>query len=176
MKSQIADACQWAALRQAHSLWRSRYVDELDELQSEACVSVLGRLPSFDSSRSSISTYLERSADWGVKGAIRRTAEGKERHSAITPKVVTGEIPDVEAQAVDPDIGMYLDELLALVSPRDRKVLVMYSQGYSLEEIGCALGVSQSRASQIKKRALRLALVRCAPNVRIASWARKRGT
>ncbi len=64
---------------------------------------------------------------------------------------------DVEGQIDDQEMIAYVRDGVALLPERHRIVVVgFYFEGRSMTELGAFLGVSQSRASQIKDEALKL--------------------
>lgn len=73
---------------------------------------------------------------------IMRTVAHGRRRSPESAEIEAADEPTQEHRA---DIG----RVLSLVPPREREVIVAHAQGYTLDEIGSAMGITKQRAHQL---------------------------
>lgn len=73
---------------------------------------------------------------------IMRTVAHGRRRGHQQAEIEAADEPTQEHRA---DIG----RVLSLVPPREREVIVAHAQGYTLDEIGSAMGITKQRAHQL---------------------------
>jgi RNA polymerase sigma factor for flagellar operon FliA len=152
------------ALRAAHPLPRSLQKFASDVEQASATLQVrLGRAPSKAelaeemglSLREFLQTLrtsnirvvsLDGLADSAVNGSTEKLWEMADDDPGIDP----------DSMAQDTMVRRILHEAVELLPERERTIVrLYYMQSHSLKSIGKALGISESRASQLRHRAIR---------------------
>lgn len=131
-------------------LERGAYGLELDELVSLAWLGWRRGEATYDPARGDRRAWLVQCAFWDALGEARTLA--RERRIA---REVPGLPFELEARAVDRDAAIDAWDILRRLGGRDGRLLgLLYIHGLTLREAGVRVGVSESRALQIRNEAL----------------------
>ena len=132
--------------------WRARGDFFLsDEYYQESCLYLWKHL---DQLHPGASTLEERAwLYFRLRSAIRRSYKRHTRGETLVDLTDMENIPDTD---IPSDEILALHQSIALLPEKDRHIITLYCQGYSLKEIGLELGISanavSTRISRIAKK------------------------
>lgn len=160
-----AAALDWFRTKGRHKF---RYQDQ-DFLESAAGLAIVKALESYKPEESaSLQSWLRAKMLWGVTDALRMTEGGSRGKLKLggrkSFRLSTFEDPDnLLAFEEDKDAALLTEDVINVLKTekdtRTAHVLVSRIQGKTLKAIGEDIGVSESRASQINKEALKANIV-----------------
>lgn len=152
----------------AYGLNRFRFGDP-DMLESAAGLAIVKALETFDPDvGASLQSWIRSKMIWAAQDALRTTEGGVRGKAKLAGKksfrLSTFEDPDnLLAFEEDKDAALFTEDVINVLKTekdtRTAHVLVSRIQGKTLKAIGEDIGVSESRASQINKEALKANIV-----------------
>lgn len=133
---------------------RFPFQTDRDDIFGFVLVRVLRESMSYDAELGTFKTWLEKRVNGAVSEAVRESCPGSRRYPAREVQLKRPNHIADKAQARD-SAAHLLTEVMNELPERWRDALIMrYIWDCDVDEIRLALGVTQSRASQILKRAL----------------------
>jgi len=140
--------------RYCSTSWRNAGIHPQDwsDCTQEAITQLLERVP-----QDRLGAVLhdgESSERRELKRAVWRTIQ-RWRRAPRLGSIDTQRHPDTHDDVESLELREVLDSALREVSPRQRRILTLWSEGYSIEEIAHRLGISAPQASDQKYKAVR---------------------
>jgi len=138
--------------------------EDIEDLRQEIHLALALRLPRYDASRSSLSTYVFWIAKSAAKDFLRHRVSVRNRDAidhAI--ELITSDDEEAESRTptegiVDPwpdqDAAVTLDLVLDRIRPRNRELLSLLRQGHSFGSVGRLWGISRERVRQLAEAAI----------------------
>jgi RNA polymerase sigma factor (sigma-70 family) len=132
---------------------------EREDLLQEARLLILELERRHDADRAPLSAWLVASLPWTLHRSIRRATPWKRSDRVQVHSVPHDELPERSESPMPAwDAAIDVQAILQQLSPEHRSVLWWhFAEGQSCPEIGRTLGLSDSEAENIVKRAMRAA-------------------
>jgi RNA polymerase sigma factor (sigma-70 family) len=145
-----------------------------DDLFQEACVWLLERENLFDSSKGNVVNYFYKGLYSYLMDKARKMVDDTYKNKSakdVEKPVSLEQQHDCELPSVEFEFNDELADLISNLDEKDRRIMLMYRDGYSFEEIGGCEGVSRQRVKQIVDNAVK----KIRRSVFINEWAEKLG-